>query len=77
MPAATHTHMHAHTGYVVLLCIDPTNNLAILFPVAALFGLGDAAANTQLSAVLGFLFRAQVHTSLALPLIGTMAHLFA
>lgn len=44
-------------AYIVLFIFDSLNNLAVLMPVACLLGFGDAAFNTQISGILGFLFR--------------------
>jgi len=43
-------------GYMVLLLKPALNDLAILIPVAAMFGIGDAVLNTQVYGILGFVF---------------------
>jgi len=41
---------------LALLIGSSVNNLAILIPVACLFGIGDATFNTQIYGILGYMF---------------------
>ena len=44
------------TGYILLIAASPLNQLTVLIPVACVFGIGDAAFNTQIYGILGYMF---------------------
>jgi len=53
------------TGYFLLFFAYPVNDLAFLIPVACLLGIGDAAFNTQIYGILGYMFLGSSEASFA------------
>lgn len=52
-------------GYILLIAIPSVNNIIVLIIVACILGIGDAAFNTQIYGVLGYMFADSSEASFA------------